>query len=254
MRRLWLILGTVLTVAALAVSTGVVWAALADPSPPLEVSWRSIPFRGGALTVQADGAEVSVHIEAGQAGSIEIERELVWTGGKPTVSEEWDGGTLRLDGACPGEWRPTGRDCRIRYQVFVPPETDVEATTNAMLSISRMRGDVSLTSARGTVGVHDVAGDLRLRSETGDILADSLRSGTVDAETGTGTVRLSFEIPPSDVRATVRATGDIELALPQGVYDVTASAPKTDVDSRLNPSSSHKVHASTPEGDIRICC
>ncbi|MGI5273728.1 hypothetical protein ACQEUU_31630 [Nonomuraea sp. CA-218870] len=254
MRRLWLILGTVLTVAALAVSTGVVWAALADPSPPSELSWRSIPFRGGALTVEARGDDVSVHIQAGQAGSIGVERDLVWTGRKPTAREQWDGGTLRLDGTCPGGGHPAMADCLIRYQLFVPPETDVSATANAPLSARRMRGDVSLTSVWGAVGAHDLTGDLRLRSETGDIAADRLRGGAVDAQTGTGTVRLSFETPPSDVRATVRASGDIGLELPGGVYDVIAGAPNTDVDSRLDPSSSRKVRASTPDGGIHICC
>lgn len=253
MRRLWLVLGAALTVAALAVSTGLVWQAVADPSPPSELTWRSIPFRGGALTIEA-GDDIHVHIQAGRAGSVGIGRNLIWTGRKPTVSEEWADDALRLDGGCSGDHLPGLPDCVINYQLFVPPETDVEATTSASLSVSGIHGDVSLTSAWGLVDADDLTGDLRLRSETGDIDAARLRGGVVDAETGTGTVRLSFDTPPADVRAVVRAVGDIGMDLPEGDYDVTASAPETDVESRVDPSSSRKVRATTRDGVIHICC
>ncbi|MFG1944921.1 DUF4097 family beta strand repeat-containing protein [Nonomuraea sp. NPDC048826] len=253
MRRHWLILGTAMTVIALVISANVVWEIFVDPSPPSETTWRSVPFRGGTLTIEA-GDDIHVHIQAGPAGSVGIARDLVWTERKPTVSEEWAGDALRLDGGCPGDRLPDRPDCVINYQLYVPPETDVVATTSASLSVSRIHGDVSLTSAWGRVGADDLTGDLRLRSETGDIDAGGLRGGTVDAETGTGTVRISFDTPPSDVRAAVRASGDIGMDLPEGVYDVVVSAPRTDVESRVDPSSSRKVRATTPDGGIHICC
>lgn len=255
MRRFWLILGTVLTGVTLFLSTSVVWQLVADPHPPTEVTWRTIPFQGATLTVRAGRDDVHVHILAGRAGSIGIERELTWTGGKPDVSEQWSDGVLRLDGACKEDSSSYyERVCLIQYRLFVPPETDVEASASSMLSVGGMHGDVRLTSVWGDVSASDTTGDLLLRSDSGNIDGNALRADAVDAETGSGRVNLDFDIPPSDVRAVVRASGDVEVDLPNGVYDVTADAPNTRVKTRSDPTSARKVVATTPDGGVFICC
>lgn len=255
MRAAWLTGGAVLTALALIVSTTAFWHGFAEARPPVEWTTRAIPFQGDRLTVEGVEGDVSLHIQAGEAGEVVIERFVTWSQRKPTVSEDWNGRHLRLGASCPQE-REVLADapvCHVGFQVFVPPETDLVAgTTGGALAIERVLGDVRATSQSGPVTVRDVPGTLWVRSGTGEVRGEDLRAGRTDVEVGSGSVSLSYAKAPAEVRAVARASGDIDLRLPKGGYDVTAEAEEVRVRVDQLPGSPRKIVASTPDGTIDV--
>ena len=75
-----------------------------------------------------------------------------------------------------------------------------------------------------------------------------------DVEVGSGRVEMDFREPPTRVRAVVRTSGDIDLNLPEARYDVSVMAPDASVSTDRSATSPRKITASTPQGEVDICC
>ncbi|UBU12129.1 DUF4097 domain-containing protein [Nonomuraea gerenzanensis] len=257
MRALWLAAGAVATVVALTLSTVALWQGFGEARTPTDVTMRSIPFDGRELRIQAGKGQVDLMILSGRAGELLIQRALRWTRDRPTVTEDWDAasGTLRLDAVCPGHDQPRGPICRADYVVQVPPETTLEAgTSGGRLRVDDLFGDLRLTTVSGDVRVNALAGDLWVRTGTGHVQGDGLRSARADVEVGSGDVQLAFRSAPSEVKAIVRTAGDIDLYVPPNLYDVTAEGANTTLDVRRASGASRKVTVRAPEGLVSVCC
>ncbi|MEV4473894.1 hypothetical protein [Nonomuraea sp. NPDC049504] len=262
MRAVWLMAGAAATVIALTISTVVLWRGFARARTPTEVTMRSIPFEGESLRVKTGKGRVGLYVLPGKAGELLLERSLRWTRDRPTVTEEWDAGsrTLLLDAVCPGGDQPDGPFCHADYTLFVPPETNLDASTRGGgLAVSELFGDVRLTSVSGDLDVHAVAGDLWARTGTGSVDADDLGGQRADVEVGTGDLDLRFAGAPSQVKAVVRTTGDVMVNLPpqagrDSAYDVTATGTNTTVDVRQTTGSPKTIVATTEDGLVTICC
>ncbi|GAA3566232.1 hypothetical protein GCM10022419_053640 [Nonomuraea rosea] len=257
MRAVWLTAGTVVTVLALLLSTLQLWRGFARATPPTDTTQRSIPFTKNKVLVKAGTGDVSLIIMPGVAGELLLDRTLRWAKDRPTVTEDWDErtGTLRLDATCPGSDQPAGPLCRADYVVMVPPETDVEASsTQGELDVSNLFGDVRLTSVSGWVHVQKVSGAVWARSGSGNVRADMLKGGPADVEVGSGDVDLSFTTMPTAVKAVVRTSGDVNVNVPRGSYDVTVDADESLIDVRLDATSDRKITAKAPGGSVSICC
>ncbi|GGO64529.1 hypothetical protein [Nonomuraea cavernae] len=256
MRKVWLVLGAVTTAFTLMAFTIGMWHGFAKAKPPQESTRRSIPFALSKLRLDAERGNVSLQVLPGEAGELVLERSLRWSAEKPAVSEDWDGRTLKLSAVCPGSDRFDPPLCEADYTLYMPPETDLEATTvNGRLDLTELRGDIRATSASGLVRVTGARGDLRIRSGTGDVHADGLTGDHVDVEVGSATVLLSFHASPSDLRAVARAAGDVHVIVPPELtYDVTTDALQVDADVLTDKESPRKITASTPDGDIFLCC
>ncbi|WP_049569246.1 DUF4097 family beta strand repeat-containing protein [Nonomuraea sp. SBT364] len=255
MRAAWLVVGSVLTVFAVTLSTGLIWRGFASAREPTETTERAIPIAAlTALRVVSEAA-VDVQIYPGEAGQIRILRWMRWSKEKPTVSEDWDGRTLRLDASCPGTGFLDGPICDVEYQIMLPQDVDLEATTSAGgISVDDMAGDVRIDTVSGRIHLSDLPGALHARSGSGSFWGSALRSERVDVEIGSGDLDLSFMKPPGQVRAIVRTSGDIRMDLPPAAYDVTASAPELIMAPDSDPASSRKITTSTPDGALSICC
>ncbi|MDF2709153.1 MAG: hypothetical protein K0R62_4805 [Nonomuraea muscovyensis] len=256
MRKVWLVLGTIATAFALTLATVGLYHGFADADPPTETTRRSITVDQAVLGLQAGKGVRDLAILPGEAGELVVERWMRWSGSKPNVTEEWDGQTLRLGADCPDR-RRGALICDVQYVLFVPPEATVEATTvSGFLTVRGVQGKVRATTVSGDVNVSDILGDVHIRTDSGDVEAGQLSGERTDVEVGSGDVLLSFRQPPSNVRAVVRAAGDINVLMPGDriSYDVTTSATNVDLDVRRDPGSPRKITAETGDGRIRVCC
>lgn len=256
MRALWLTVGALLSVAAVVISTGLVWTGFARARPPMETSVRAIPFQARApLKINAGRGDVHVSMHAGEAGVIVVERRLEWSREKPAVVEDWDGGALRLESSCAGIGVSDEAICQVNYDLYVPQETDVEiSTSTGWISIDGLRGDVRATSISGDVAIRETPGSVWARSGSGSIWGDDLRAAEADAQVDSGRVELSFRTAPTRVSAVVTTVGDVSVNVPKGAYDVSASGPDILVMIADDPASPRKVTTRTPEGTIHVCC
>lgn len=255
MRTAWLITGALVTVLALIISTVTLSRGIAMARAPSEHTTRTIPLPADSrLRVEANGGHVRLTVHAGEAGVIIVDRELRWSQAKPSVSEDWNGRTLRLDSSCVQEWLQEEM-CEVDYRLFVPQETDIEViSSTSPVGVDRVHGDVRVTSVSGDVYVYEIPGPLRVRSGSGIVRGDGLFADQADVEVGSGHVEMDFREAPTRVRAVVRTSGDIDLTLPEAPYDVSANAPHVSVSTDRAATSPRKITASTPEGEVDICC
>ena len=266
MRKVWLVAGAVTTVVALTLSTLNLWRVFAGARTPRDVTLRSIPFDGDSVRVKAGKGQVALSVLPGKAGELLVERALRWDGERPKVTEDWDprSRTLSLEAVCPGSDQPKGPLCQADYTLFVPPETDLEASTRSgHITVHGLFGDVRLTSVSGDVDVREVSGDLWARSGTGSVDADGLTGKKADVEVGSGDVELMFAVTPSQVKAVVRASGDVSVHVPPQAragtdgahaYDVTVSGTNTTVDVPQREDAKRTIVATTAEGIVTVCC
>ncbi|MEV0621178.1 DUF4097 family beta strand repeat-containing protein [Nonomuraea sp. NPDC050404] len=257
MRALWLTAGAVATAIALLISTASLWSMFASAREPREHTSRSIPLDHKAVQIRTGKGQVDLFITSGQAGELRIDRYLQWSKDRPTVTEDWDErtGTLLLDAVCRDHDQPQGPTCRASYTLFVPPEVDVEAgTVGGAVAADDLFGSVRLTSVAGDIRVTTLSGDLWARTGTGDVVAESLRGERADVEAGSGDLRVTFQSAPSQVRAVVRTSGDVDVWVPRNVYAVTAEGVNTTLSVRHDPDASRKIVATTKDGYVSVCC
>lgn len=253
-RTLWLSLGVVTTSLALLIGTTLTWWAMARAEEPTELKERAIPYTGAHLRVEAAQGDVSVSVRPGEAGKVTLERQLKWSADRPTVTERWDGTTLRLSVSCPDADQPGGPVCLASYTLSVPPESGLEVrTSSGLIRADGIHGPLRLSTLSGDIDVSNTPAPLWARATSGDIIASRLRGGATDAEVGTGNVRLEFTKAPGSVGAVVRATGDVRIALPGGdAYNVAAQGETQAVTVRRDPGSFRTVTARSAEGDVTI--
>ncbi|MEU7002114.1 DUF4097 family beta strand repeat-containing protein [Nonomuraea sp. NPDC046570] len=253
-RSVWLGLGTVLTVATLFVALAGVWELAADAERPSENTQGTLPFDGGALTVEVVGGDVNLWLMPGDAGRVMVDRVLQWSAAKPVVKEEWDGGKLRLILTCPGGERSGEPLCQVDYRLGVPPETAVQASIQrGSIDARWIYGALRLTTVSGDIRVSDTPATVWARTGTGSVNAHGLRGDSADVEVGTGQVSLSFEQTPRQVRAVVRADGDAHVNLPdRGPYAVDTKGRNIDVNVDRDANSPRKILVHTFDGDVTI--
>lgn len=161
------------------------------------------------------------------------------------------------------------RNCSIDYEVVVPEGTLVNGQLSSGtadlggvgevnlqadsgdVTLRDVRGAVNLTVSSGTIDVDGVDGTATLAAESGDVTARNIDGATqVDVQSGTVSVSLT---KPESVR--VRAeSGDIDVAVPQGSYAVTARTDSGDVSNNLGESTSgtYQIDVHADSGNITI--
>jgi hypothetical protein len=172
--------------------------------------------------------------------------------GEPELVEESTPTGVRLDVHCNNQ---LASSCDVEYVVEVPPafEVQVDGTAGDVVA-SRLTGPVTVDRLAGDIAVFDMAGPLDLRTTTGEITAEGLRSEVVRAESETGDVRLELLAAPRslDVEST---SGEIDLAVPGDTgYRIDADTQAGDerVMVVTDPTSPRIIRADGVVGDVSI--
>ncbi|MEU4533857.1 hypothetical protein AB0G15_03215 [Streptosporangium sp. NPDC023825] len=257
-RTAWLITGGTLTTLTVAFTALAAWAEIMTVPPTSEIMTQSWALTSPKIVVEAAG-HVNISVVPGAAKRLGLERTLFWTRDRPVVTEEWDGRTLEIDVRCPGGEPPGGPACQADYVLSVPAATGVEAASRRFgnVSVSGIHGDLRLSTAVGDVVADGTRGALLVRAQTGNVIGTGLGSAGADVETGTGNVDLRFAVPPGDVSAVVRASGDVKVRVPDGEeykegYDVRTNTGNATVDVRRDPAAPRRITALTGAGELSV--
>ena len=192
-----------------------------------------------------------VHIVPGKAGQLGVARRLTYGLRRPFVSERIDGDVFRVaDRPCNAAF-----DCEVRWLLQVPRDVDVDVITQSgSINVSGMSNTVKLVTETGSVRVDAPSGKLlTIRTKTGMVKAQNIRSEQVVATSSTGEVSLTFRAPPSLVVG--RSDGNVGIELPDGheTYRIEA---KAENGSRTvpvdDPSSRRRINVRSSEGNVSV--
>ena len=215
---------------------------------------HSYAFTGKTLSI--DAAIGDIHIVPGKAGEITVARRLTYGLRRPFVQERIDGDVFRVtDRACTAD---VAFACEVRWLLQVPREVDVEAITQSgAINVSGMSNTVKLVSDSGSVRVDAPSGKLvTLRSKTGSVSAQNVRSEQVVATSVRGAVSLTFRAPPSLVVGRSE-TGNVGVVLPDGEETYRIEAKSLQDGSRTvtaehDPDSRRRINVRSTSGDVSV--
>jgi DUF4097 and DUF4098 domain-containing protein YvlB len=173
--------------------------------------------------------------------------------GKPTIGNRLDGDQLSITSSCPFT---VGLGCSGHLRLVVPNDLEVRLHgSDGSLTLRDLDGPVDVSSSDGSLHASNLSGHLTLHTSDGSVTATGLRSDEVDATTSDGSVRLSFDSPPTAVTAHT-SDGSLEVVVPADgtAYDVdaTTSDGRREVSVPTDPGSPRRLELTTSDGSIRV--
>jgi hypothetical protein len=208
-------------------------------------------FDGTMLSI--DAAIGDVHIVPGKSGQVGVARRLTYGLRRPFVEERIDGDVFRVaDRPC-----NAAIACEVRWLLQVPRDIDVEVSTESgSINVSGMSNTVKLVTETGSVRVDAPSGKLlTIRSRTGMVRAQNIRSEQVVATSTGGEVSLIFRAPPSLVVGRSE-TGNVGIELPDGdeTYRIEAKAENGSrtVPAVDDPSSRRRINVRSGKGNVSV--
>lgn len=248
-RVVFLLLGGPLTLLLLIVTTLAITGTLAR-----QIESTPLAFAGTVERIEIVLTHGSITVRGGATGSVVGERVLTRGLQTPDITERVEGTTLFLEATC----FPLGNTwCDVSYVLDVPSSVEVTAhTAIGSVLISNVSGGADVGSATGTVTVEDVSGPLVLGSGAGSIRGSGLRSPTVDASTGAGSVELRFTDAPDRVTAEAGA-GSVDIELPADgeayrVEDVAGSEGDVRVAVITDPRAERVLRLESGAGSVSV--
>jgi hypothetical protein len=199
----WRIIGSGCTALVLLAGAGVIGAVFATRTTDTTTGYAGVArlrveLGDGRLTVRQGGPGVRVR------------RHLTWSWVAPVVTEFRDGPALTLGASC---YTPVSDrsdvvvavNCTIDYEIEVPPEVELTATSSEGITVDGLTGSIELTCTDGGIVVTAAGGPVIARADAGD-------------------VDVVFTSPPASAELT-SGTGDVRLLVPAGHdYRVSGSA------------------------------
>ncbi|MBV9060689.1 MAG: DUF4097 family beta strand repeat protein [Pseudonocardiales bacterium] len=186
-------------------------------------------------SIKIDNPVGDTEIEGTDATTISVTERLRYSGNPPQTRYPVAGGQLTLSYSCPGIFNVNS--CSVAYLVKIPRRLAVQ--------IDDQVGVIKLTG---------LAGQLNLRSATGNIDAAGLASNTVTTRTQAGAITLQFSAPPSTVDAQTEV-GSITVRLPAGsayAVDAGSQVGAADVTVQQDPGSVHHITARSRVGSVSV--
>jgi DUF4097 and DUF4098 domain-containing protein YvlB len=213
---------------------------------------RTSTFTPAASRFVVDADTGDVTIGPSTDGRVHV-RTVVRHGlSEPELIEESTSAGLRLDVACNDM---VATHCDVQYTVEVPQAFEVViGGTAGDVTASRLTGPLTVDRLAGDIAVFDLTGPLDLRTRTGEITGDTLRTEVVRVDSDTGDVQLELLAPPQSVDATT-GSGEIDLAVPADTtYRVDAGSDSGEerVLVPLDPASARALHADSDTGDVTV--
>jgi hypothetical protein len=221
----------------------------------------------------------NVTIRRGDSPS--VERTVHHNGDKPRADTfRVKDGVLELN-SCDTD------NCWIDYEVVVPAETTVAGqldsgaaditgvaevnvrSSSGEVTIGDVEGTVNIEASSGSVNLSDIGGTVAAKVDSGSVSADGVRgaftlavsSGSVEARGIGGATEVDADSSSVVVELTsvedVRVnadSGNVEVGVPQGSYEVVTSADSGQVDSEIehDPAGDHRIDLHTDSGNIEV--
>lgn len=244
---LWLVVGSVVAIGLLAVSTFQVVDLLAHEER--EGTWTvTEPITTLVVDQSGDG---SVHVIGAPVDAVTV-RARISDGLRPTArAHRVVGDRLEVTASCPnfgGVW------CSVDYEIEVPHGTLVQVRNDDGTRVENISGDVDVRSS-GSIDVAGLSGSVQLSTDNGSVRATGMRSPVVDVESDNGSVWITSEVPPKSVIAT-SDNGSVEVLVPRTDHRYAVDV-DTDNGSSTNevvtdPMADRRLTARTSNGSVRV--
>jgi hypothetical protein len=160
----------------------------------------SYPWHGGTLSMKVADGDVIVR-RGSSASTVSVSYTEHYGLNKPTVTGRSNTAGVELSSKCP---KGISDDyCSVNYVVLVPAGTTLKLDT----------GDAG-------VSLEGVDGSVTVNSGDGSLHGSDLRSASVDASLGDGSVSLQWQTPPKHVHVSM-GDGSMRLTVHSGPYAIT---------------------------------
>lgn len=146
--------------------------------------------------------------------------------------------------------------CGARLRIVVPRSLEVKVRSHDdSVTVRGISGRVDADSSNGSVEAESLSGATLLRSDNGTVRASRLRTESIEASSGNGSVRLEFAAAPSSAIAR-SDNGSVEVAVPrdESRYDVVVESDNGSTESlvRTDPESTRRIVATSSNGSVTV--
>jgi hypothetical protein len=204
---------------------------------PVVTRTETVPQPVTSLVVQSNGGQVQV--TSARVDRVHVTETISYNQGTdspPVVTQSVSGGRLSLsDPAC------THADCNVDFDVTVPADVTVTASTGGgqvvvsgtaganlassggPVQATLIRGPLTVNTGGGPLAVRGVSGPLRAETDGGTLIAQGIAAATATITTGGGPAMVTFATAPVKVLVSTDG-GPATLAVPGGPYNLTANS------------------------------
>jgi Putative adhesin len=247
-RIVWITLGGILALAALAWGTYSVISVLAHEEHTQRSTFSSDDV--AALQVSNESGSVTITATPGDTVTVVAEVSDGWQ--TTDMSMQVVDGVLELNTDCPAFVSPW---CNVDYTVSIPADRPVTVDGSGIVRVRGMSAPIDIDSDDGRLELDDISGDIRVSNDDGRIVGRRLTASSVDARNTNGRIELSFLEPPQSVSASTE-NGSIEVVVPDSevLYRVEMDTGNGGTDNlvRTDPNSDHVIDLSTDNGSITV--
>jgi hypothetical protein len=203
---------------------------------PVVTRTETVPQPVTSLVVQSNGGQVQV--TSARVDRVHVTETISYHQGTsaPVLTQAVSGGRLSLsDPAC------THADCNVDYDVTVPADVTVTASTGGgpvvvsgtaganlassggPVQATLIRGPLTVNTGGGPLAVRGVSGPLRAETDGGTLTTQDIAAATATITTGGGPAVVTFATAPEKVSVSTDG-GPATLAVPGGPYNLTANS------------------------------
>lgn len=212
-----------------------------------EATMKTFPA-AGIEALKIDTAAGNIAVKAGSA-AIEVEvRDFNPERCALTMAPK--GGTLILKAENKSRTGWFRKGCEAGFKVTAPAELRVSAAAGAgSLSAAGMKGALALSTGAGSISLDGVSGDVRADTGAGGI-AGTLASSVADVHTGAGSISLSWVKSPAVGRVKADSgTGSVRISFPEGTrLEADLSAGIGSVSSQFGDTKGAGLRVSATSG------
>jgi hypothetical protein len=198
---------------------------------------ETVPQPVTSLVVQSNGGQIQV--TSARVDRVHVTETISYdqgTGSPPVVTQSVSGGRLSLsDPAC------TRADCNVDFDVTVPADVTVTASTGGgqmvvsgtaganlassggPVQATLIGGPLTVNTGGGPLAVRGVSGPLRAETDGGTLIAQDIAAATATITTGGGPAMVTFATAPEKVSVSTDG-GPATLAVPGGPYNLNANS------------------------------
>jgi hypothetical protein len=198
---------------------------------------ETVPQPVTSLVVQSYGGQVQV--TSAQVARVNVTETISYNQGADSpslVTQSVSGGRLSLsDPAC------THSDCNVDFDVTVPADVTVTASTGGgqlvvsgtaganlassggQVLATLIGGPLTVSTGGGPLALRGVSGPLRAETDGGTLIAQDIAAATATITTGGGPATVTFATAPEKVSVSTDG-GAVTLAVPGGPYNLTANS------------------------------